>query len=789
MRINLDLKIAYRSILQNKVQSVISILGLGIGLGCILLLTLLFLHENSFNKTIPDKNRLFRVALGDNCRTTYPLAETAMDEVPEIQDFFRIFQKNKFDIKTPENEIILENNIACTDPALFKIWGIDFLIGHPAKSHTEVAISEKMATKYFNSNNPVNETIEVRLNNEFVTLTICGVYEDFTANSTLFPEFICNIELFGEFLGARSKMLGDFGTENNSYKNDWQRGSFVTFLKLNENSDKNDIEQGLQKYIERKENEKIRQKSYLLQPVTEIYLNSDEIFGDQVSRRGNAQELKYYLVIAAFILLIALANFIFLTKAKMDCRLREMGAKKTLGAPASMIRRQIIIESNLIAIVSLIPALFVIGLGIPFINNTLNRTMELSSLSLSQIIFSVLTITLMAGTVSGIIIGTKVSRIPVILLLNQKSALIPKQAKIANSFLSIHFTIFIILIVGVLTVKKQVNYALSNFQDINPDKVLVCELNSPELSKKIDVIRDEIIRIPGVVQTAGSSFVPPFNWTIPLKLKYEEETVTFDGLIMGRGMTTLLEMSYLEGGPFGKFGGEDREIIFNEAAAKKYKLKAGEFFNGFKIQGIVKDFTSHTLKELIRPMAIIQQHPEKLRLLAIKTTEENDQEIISKLSNLVKEIAPDQMVNIYSLNEQIKGFYTHEENQSKLISAFSILAVILSVMGLLGMVLNTILRKQKEIGLRKVNGASITEILILLNMSFLKWVLVSIVIAIPGAYFLMNKWLENFAYKTDLSWWIFALAGLLALGIALLTVSFQSYKAATRNPIESLRYE
>ena len=174
MKINLDLKIAYRSILQNKVQSVISILGLGIGLGCILLLTLLFLHENSFNETIPDKDRLYRVALGDNCRTTYPLAETARDEVPGIQDFFRIFQKNKFDIKTAENEIILENNIACTDPALFKIWGIDFLIGHPAKSHTEVAISEKMATKYFNSNNPVNETIEARLNNEFVTLTICG---------------------------------------------------------------------------------------------------------------------------------------------------------------------------------------------------------------------------------------------------------------------------------------------------------------------------------------------------------------------------------------------------------------------------------------------------------------------------------------------------------------------------------------------------------------------------------------------------------------------------------------
>lgn len=789
MRLNLDIKIAIRSVLKNKVQSVISVLGLGIGLGCILLLTLLYLHENSFNKTVPDNERLFRVALGDNCRTTYPLAETAKDEIPGIEEYFRIFQKNEFNIRTEDNAILLENNIACADSELFKIWGVDFLVGQPANSPQEVAISEKMARKYFDSINPVNETFEARLNNEFVNLSVCGVYRDFPANSTLYPDFVCHINFFGEFLGERNKMLGAFGNESMSYKNDWQRGRFVTFLKLNSSVAKNDIEKSLQKYTERKENEKTRQKLYSLQAVRDIYLKSEGIFGDQVSRRGNAQELKYYLIIAAFILLIALANYIFLTKAKMDSRWIEMGAKKTLGAPASLIRRQVIIESNLIAIISLIPATFVVGLGMPFINDTLNRTLELGSLSLAQIVLSVLITTLLAGTFSGIIIGTKISKIPVVLLLNRKAMLTPKRAKIANSFLSIHFSIFIILIIGVMTVEKQVNFALSNFQEINPDHVLICELNSPDLSKKIGVIQDELMQVPGVIKTAGSSFVPPFNWTIPLRLKNEGETVTFDGLIMGQGMTTLLEMNFIEGGPFGKFGGEEREIIFNEAAAIKYKLKAGEYFNGFKIQGIVKDFTAHTLRELIRPMAIIQQHPEKLRLLAIKTSGHNDEEIISRLSYLLKEIAPDQMVKIYSLNEQIEGFYTREESQGRLISAFSFLAVILSIMGLLGMVLNTVLRKQKEIGVRKVNGATITEILLLLNVGFIRWVVVAMVIAIPCAFLIMSKWLENFAYKTNLSWWIFALAGVLALGIALLTVSWQSWRAATRNPVEALRYE
>ncbi|WP_299583671.1 ABC transporter permease [uncultured Sunxiuqinia sp.] len=787
MRINLDFKIAFRSILKNKVQSVISILGLGIGMGSILLLILLSIHEYSFNETIPDNDKIFRIVLDDWGISTYPLAEAAMDEVPGVENYFRIFQKNQFNIKTDDNEIILENDIACADHDIFNIWGVNFLLGHPAKSKYDVAISEKMAMRYFNSKNPVGKSLRVRLSNEFINLTVCGVFKNFRSNSTLYPEFVCNIDLFDEFLGERSKMLGAFGDENSSYKNDWQHRRFVTFLKLNSEEAKHDVEIVLQKYLKRKENKEL--KRYSLQPVTEIYLNSDNISGDQISRRGNAEELKYYIIIAIFILIIAIANYIFLSKAQIDSRLREIGAKKTLGASAFLIRRQIILESNLIALFSLLPALIVIELGITFINSTLNRTLELGSLSFSQIFISVLTITLVAGTLSGIIIGTRISKIPAILLLNRKTILIPRRAKVFNSFLSLHFAIFIILIIGVLTVTKQVNYALSNFQEINPDKVLICELNSSELSKKIGIIQDELEQIPGVVKTAGSSFVPPFNLTLPLQLKYNDEIITFDGLIMGQGMTTLLEMNYLEGGPFGEYGKGSREVIFNEAAAKKYNLKAGEFFSGFKIQGIVKDFTAHSLRELIQPMAIIQQHPERLRLLAIKTSGENDHEIISRLSTVLKEVDSEQMVNIYSLDEQIKSFYSREENQGELISAFSILATVLSVMGLLGMVLNTNLRKQKEIGIRKVNGATISEILTMLNKDFVKWVVIAFVLACPIAWYAMSKWLENFAYKTTLSWWIFALAGALALGIALLTVSWQSWRAATRNPVEALRYE
>ncbi|NOR88064.1 MAG: FtsX-like permease family protein, partial [Bacteroidales bacterium] len=319
----------------------------------------------------------------------------------------------------------------------------------------------------------------------------------------------------------------------------------------------------------------------------------------------------------------------------------------------------------------------------------------------------------------------------------------------------------------------------------------ICELNTTELSQKYDVISNHVKQMPGVISTAGSSFIPPFNWTLPVRLQNPEtnESIVFDGLIMGKGMTELLNIEMIEGDHFREYNENERHFIFNESAAIMYDLKVGETFNSFVVYGIVKDFTVHTMHSAIRPMVIIQQHPEKMSLFAIKTTGETDEEIKASITKLFKEISPDKMVSIFTLQDQIDRFYIREQNQTKLIIAFSILAIVLAIMGLFGMVLNTVSRKTKEIGIRRVNGAKVSEIILMLNKDFLKWVVLAYVIAAPVAYYSMNRWLENFAYKTTISWWIFALAGALALGVALLTVSWQSWRAATRNPVEALRYE
>jgi putative ABC transport system permease protein len=785
---NTNLKIAVRNILNNKIQSSISIFGLGIGLGCIILLAMLYIHESSYDSYISDNQDLYRVIQGDDCRTSYPLANAIKAEFPVVDTFFRYYQTSEIELKSHNNEIVKDKLFAFSDASIYPCLGIDFKQGIAAQLPTEIAISEKTSAKYFDNHDVIGKVLLVRLNEKFIPLTISGVYEDFPSNSTLSPEFIANIDLIGEILNHEQKALGQYSSKVDEFKT-WGNEIFYTYLRLKASANPDVVVKGLQKYKNMSVNEKRKQMAYSLQPVTNIYMKSNNLNGNQFTRLGNAVELNYYIAIAALILLIAAINYIFLTRARINSRLKELGAKKVVGASRNSIQRQIVLESNLISFLSLFPASIVIFAGMPFIDKTLDLTLNFEVFHNWRTLPVIISIVMLTGSLSGLIIGSRVSRISTLSLLNGKSSKNKKYNSWNNSFLSVHFTIFIILIVGVFILRKQINYALTNFKAIDPSNILICELNSSELSAKMPVIKNEIDKLSGTITSAASSFIPPFNNYLPVKLQYEGEKVTFDGIIMGKGMVSLLGLQVISGEDFDEFHSERRDVIFNESAASKYKLKAGDTFNGFYIKGIVKDFTAHSMHKLIQPMVIIQQDPEQMSLFAIKTNGIDDPALIKTLYRLLKVISPDKIVKTYYLTDQINQFYEHEQNQAKLFGAFSLLALILSVIGLIGITYNTISRRTKEIGIRKVNGAKVSEILAMLNKGFIKWVAIAFVIASPIAWYVMNKWLQNFAYKTELSWWVFALAGLITLVIALFTVSIQSWKVASKNPVEALRYE
>ncbi len=783
-----NLKLSIRSIRKNSVHSIISIVGLGIGLGSVLLLALLYIHNKSFDRFIPDYKNAYRIILGNIATTPYPLAEVLKDENPMVDEVFRFYQKD-VEIKKEPGAIVAEPYFAFADPSIFDILGIKFKLGLPAKTVTEIAISDKMARKYFPNNNAVGEKLMLRLNEAIIPLTVCGVYSNFPSNSTLSPEFVANIDLSFEAMGFLDKVLGDYASSNLKFKS-WDNPNFYTYVKLLPDAKPDEISQFMDKYKVLMKNENFRNMDFSLQPVKDIYLKSDNLEGTLFSHHGNAKDLYYYLAIAFLILLIAMMNYIFLTRAKTELRLKELGSQKALGASNAVLGRQMILESNLIVFLSLIPALLVIDLAIPFVNLTMNQTLALKAILNWKTVLSFIGIALVTGTLSGLFIAGRIIRISPILLLKGRKSNAQISSGWNSAALGSHFFIFIVLISCVFALHKQLRFALSSINGINPENVLVFELNSNELSRQYQFLDNEVQKIPGVLACAGSSVVPPFNSNVTVSLLNSDgEISAFDGLIVGKGLIELLEIELMDGQSFGDYNSGNRSIIFNETAARKNNVKAGDFFAGYRVNAIVKDFHAHSFRERIQPTIIMPQNPQKMQLFVVKTDGLNNASILKSVDAMFKTITPDKIVNSYLLTDQIKQFYTRERNQTKIISAFSMLAIVLSVMGLWGMTVVSINRKTKEIGIRKVNGATVLEILMMLNLEIIKWVLAAFILAMPVAYIIMHKWLENFAYKTDLNWWIFAFAGFLAVAIALITVSWQSWKAATKNPIEALRYE
>ncbi|HKK42628.1 MAG TPA: ABC transporter permease [Bacteroidales bacterium] len=784
-----DLKTAIRNIFRNRVQSVISILGLGIGLGCTILLLALILHETSFDKFIPDHRDLYRIMYGGSSGTQYPLAEKMENDFPEVKDYFRFYQANDIQLHNTDRMVVRDNNFGFADPSIFRILGIKVIAGNAASAVSEVAVSESTALKYFNNSSPIGSVLSVRLNNKFVDLSVCGVYKDFPSTSTLFPNFIANIKLSKMMFRQFQSSLGEYGNDKDTELG-WQNGGYLSYVLLQPNTDIRALASKVDNYRELLNNQNAEEINFTLQPVTDIYLRSGQAGANPACRSGNPQELKYYEIISLIILLISVTNYILLARAGAADRLKEFGTRKVLGATGRTILSRMILESNIVAIVSLIPAMLIIRTGMTFIDTTLNKTLGPDIFSNPYMWLLLVAVVLFTGFASGSLIGIRFSGIPSLLLLSGKTAEKYKKGKWNYSFLVLHFSIYVILLISVIAVTRQIKYSMTNFQGIDPENILVSDLSSPDLKAGFNSICDEMKKVPGVKAVAGASFIPPFGAFLPVTLATPQgDKVRFDGMIMGKGMTELLGIKVIEGEPFGPFNPGRREVLFNESSAKEYNIKAGEIYMGFYVKGIVKDFHAHSLHSLIQPMVILQQSPERMGLLAIKTDGKNDAAIIKKLKNIYSQYAPDQIFEVSYLSDRIYNFYSNERNQDKIIGLFAVLAALLSAMGLFGIAMITIARKTKEIGLRKVNGATIPAILALINRDFLRWVLLSFLISVPASVYIINSWQNRFAYKATFSWWIFAAACVSALLIATLTVSGQSLRAATRNPADALRYE
>ncbi|GET34147.1 ABC transporter permease [Prolixibacter bellariivorans] len=798
-------KTSIRNLLKDKYQSGINILGLTFGFAAFLFIAAYFIQEQSFDRFHSKSDRLYRVvtrvkmgATKENLGTSeVPLAFTVKSELPEVIDATRFYFRRNVVVKVSENKY-MEKRFWYADQNVFDLFDFKLLKGNKdevlAKPNS-VVITPELSKKYFGDSDPIGKTIEINSDGQLYEVT--GIMQKIPANSHL------QFDMLASF--SSIKFSADYGIQ--------QWGNFrdmYTYLLLKKHTDLSIMNKKLQDftikyYTPMMERVGINLKDFekkgdyvvhSLQPLKDIHL--DSVYTDVSIVHGNKQLLYALGLIGIMIIVIACFNFINLSTARATLRAKEIGVRKIIGSSKSKITIQILFETFMQSVLAISIAILLLYISLPVLNLYTGLDMQFSQFFTTQGIITIsvilILVVILAGTIPSIVIA-KFNPVEVIkgTVLNWNA-----NSGLRNSLVSFQFIIFIILICGTIVVKKQVSMLHHQNPGFLKENVIVVK-NTSKLGNSEQVFKDEILRNPEVIKASYSNALPSmFNGSSnPFSKTDKKNKIFLLRVTADKDFLNTLKIKLLDGRNFTDNAENERfNAIINKKAAHAFGWTdcndkvIYDFNNGgknYNVIGIVDDFHIKSLRKKTEPMII--RYQETGDYLAVRIRPESATKVLKKIKSIWGGLNDQAPFEYTFLDESFDNQYKQEVRFGKLTSMFSLLSVVIACMGLLGLVSFTLTRKQKEIGIRKVNGARISEVMTMLNRGLVKLVAIAFVIATPIAWFAMNKWLESFAYKTSLSWWIFALAGLLALVIALLTVSWQSWKAATRNPVEALRHE
>ncbi len=787
------LKQVLRQMASRKLTSGIQIMGLAIGLGSVIVMMTFIIHEYSFDKYHENSNRTYRVVYDIDCSTPYVMGDVFSEEIPEIENVFRIYSLSNTLIKQ-HDDMIREENFILVDSSIFAVLDIPLLSGNKSRifqHENDIVISEKSARKYFGEKSPVGQSLEIFISGKKVICQVSGVFKQFPSYSSLQPEFLGNIKLTDYALADQSLMFTSGSDEEKTKAmNDWDQKGFQTFLVTKKNADIASIEKKatLSCQIHDKEN---KQKTVHLQQLRDMYFHSEDLWNYLPLTVSNVKTIRLFEGVALLILLVALLNFILLSTAETKSQLREIACRKVIGASARDIAKNVYLHSLLIIALSLLPALLFIHLAIPLFNQLFDKSIDFSLLMEPQYLVAIVGLVTFTALAGGAYLSFYSRRLPPVSLF--KKQVTSKESRFISPsgiLIVLQFAVFIFIVTAAILVAKQVRFSENKAPGFNSDHVIVFKLNNAELRNKVNVIKTELQSLPHVLGVATSAFTPPHTNYIKLEIGMDKnsEPIKEEALFVGADLIELLQIPLIDGDSFQENTDNPGQLIINEEAASKFGVKAGDQLGSFVVRGVLKDFHVHSVHRAIEPLLLLKMNDEGCYELAIRS-DGHDTEISEAARKIWAGIMPTAFFEYEILNDRIASFYKKERNQEKTLTFFSLLAVFLSVTGLFGFVAITLIRRTKEIGIRKVNGARTAEVMLMLNKDFVKWVFFAFVFATPIAWYAMHKWLQGFAYKTDLSWWVFAVAGAVAMAVALLTVSWQSWRAATQNPVEALRYE
>ncbi|MEA5427175.1 ABC transporter permease [Arcicella lustrica] len=781
------LKIAFRNLLRNKVFSVINILGLALGMTCSLMIMLWVQDERSVDAFHTNKNQLYRIYMKEFFSgktqgviwTPGPLAEELKRVIPEIQmsTAFSWPSSQTFMVGDKVNK--QETNVAGAD--FFKMFSFKLLQGNPEsalKNLNSLAISRKMAEIFFGSPEvAIGKTIRFDNRNDLI---VTAVFENLPQNSTL--KFDC----------LRS---WDAYVIDNEWAKDWGSTDPLTFFMIRPDANPelvaNKIKHVLDKY-----RKGLDKTELAMQPFHEYYLNSN--FKNAEMEGGRIEYVRLFSIVAVFILLIACINFMNLATARSAKRAKEVGVRKVVGAVRSALIKQFVGEAMLLTIFAIIISVLLVTLLLPSFNSLTGKGIVLP---INEMYFWGLLIglTFVTGIIAGSYPAFFLSSLNPIKVLKGTLKVDSASTWLRQGLVVFQFSLSIILVIGMIVIYRQIDYIQHKNLGFNRENLLYFPVEG-NLNKKYNILKEEISHLSSIKQishmTANPAGIGDGTEAISWPGSNPNDKIRFTPVGVGYDFAKTMKLELVAGREYSKdFASDSLGFIINETAQKAmgFKNPVGQSVTWGRakgrIIGVVKDFHFQSLHTPIRPMITYLSDRYKQGNIIVRVEAGKTTEAIAQLEVLCKKINPEYPFTYYFTDEEYAKQYRSEQVVSTLSSLFAFLAIFISSLGLFGLAAFMAEQRTKEIGIRKVLGASVINLVNLLSKDFLKLVLLAFVISAPLAWYVANNWLQDFAYRTEISWWIFAVAGMLALLVAMLTVSIQAIKAALMNPVKSLKTE
>ena len=794
---------------RQKMYSAIKIGGFALGIAACFLIALFIKDELSYDKYYPNAKNIYRVTrefigekYGVGVDYPAPFAKTVKKEFPEIELAGRLMPHPLFGSagdnqfrRTDQTENTYEQGFAYADPEILEIFGLKLVYGERRSSLSKpftIVISKQKADKYFPNENPVGKTVILN-NNKDRIYTVGGVMENFPNNSHLTYDFLLTLS------GV------EFWKDEQNF---WGAQNYHTYVSLRPDANAVQVA-GKLNLIQRKyvipmliargikENmSDVEKAKYILQPVKDIHLRSQ--FIDDRMTHGDIRFVWLFGAVALFILIIACINFINLTTAKSANRAKEVGLRKVVGSLRSNLMKQFLIESVLLSFLSFILGLVLAWALLPWFNDLSAKSLRFPWTAwwlLPLVAGSALVI----GFLAGLYPAFYLSAFKPIMVLKGKISRGSKSSTTRNTLVVVQFAISIVLIAGTMIIYRQMNYILNMKTGFDKDQVLMVQ-GTNSLGKQLYTFKNELARLPGVKHVSVSDYLPIKGTKRNSNGWWKEGRVNVDQPVyrqfwgVDHDYFKTLGMKFIEGRDFDvRIPTDSQMVVITRQMAKDLQLEkpvGARITNGnnYTVIGVVEDFHAESVKEKIEGVAFAINRGGA-RMVSAKVNTENMRDMIASVTAVWKRFAPDQPIRYTFFDEQYARMYEDIQRTGRIFTSFAILAIIIACLGLFALSAFMVQQRNKEISIRLVLGASTKNIFRLLTQNFMMLILVAIFIAIPIAWYMMNKWLQDFVYRIEIGWDVFFWTALISVAIALIAISHQAIRAALTDPVKNLRSE